>query len=264
MFTWLQSLPEWEEALFLVIFCLLGFGALAAVFFALIRGGVVFGGEKFRMEVDPKTGEKIRRRKSPHVGCKNVEDIVLVVRRVAEDGDKIYQIKYVEMMREQMTYVENKAIILRGFMSKIFLSALSDALKGDPTQAVNLISHPDYKYYGLVLDKMIDIQVGYMRSSLRSNHYLELSEIEFDKYTTEKIDMMVQITTDLLNAAYEGTVLKRSELYKVNMLNIGDIRAMVYDAFLKARNIAKNCQERIDLIAKERDKFIEDLFGIQL
>jgi hypothetical protein len=50
----------------------------------------------------------------------------------------------------------------------------------------------------------------------------------------------------------------------MNMMNIGDIRAMLYDVFLNARNIAQNCEERIELIVKERDKFITDLFGITL
>ena len=260
MFTWLQSLPEWEELFVIVFSIFILLGALAFLVLALLRGGLHVRGGKVSVDVDAQ-GKKTKRR-SPHAGCKNVSDIILVIKKVTEVGEKVFEIKYIDTMREQMTYCENRAIVLRGVIQKVFLGALSDLLKSIDKSTNDLISHKDYKYYSLCLDKLFATVTEFIKSSLKENHYVAIPEIEFDKYASEKCDTIVQISTDLLNSAYDGHDLTRSELYRVNMLNIQEMKTITYDMFLNARRISQEKAKLIEALEMERDKFVEDILGV--
>ncbi len=259
MFQWLQTLPDWEELLFLIFTGIILLGGLAFLVLALIRGGLHIRGGKVAVDVDAQGKPKKR---SPHAGCKNVSDIILVIHKVVEVGEKVFSIKYIDLMKEQMVYCENRAIVLRGVIQKVFLGALSDLLKSQGKEVDDLISHRDYKYYSLCLDKLFSTILAYIKASLGENHYTDIPEVDFDRYASEKCDTIIQISTDLLNSAYDGHELTRPMLYQANMQSIQEMRSLTYDMFLNARRISQEKKKLIEALEMERDKYIEDTLGV--
>ena len=262
MFAWLQTLPEWEEVLVLIFLAIISLGALFLLGLALIRGGLHVRGGKVTVDVDAQ-GKKVVKRRSPHAGCKNVTDIILVLKKVAEVGEKVFIIKYVDTMREQMIYCENRAIVLRGLIQKVFLGALSDLIRSSGKDVDDLIGHRDYKYYSLCLDKLFVTILAYIKASLGENHYTDISEVDFDRYASEKCDAILQMAIDLLNTVYDGHELTRPMLYQANMANSDSMRSLTYDMFLNARRITQEKVKLMEVLEIEKDKYIEDILGVE-
>lgn len=257
---WLQSLPEWEEILVLCGVVVISLGALAAIIVTVLnRGKVRISKAGVEIESAPVAGT---RKKPKHAGCKNVSDIIIVLNKNQEIADRVFEIKYIETLREQMSFSDGKAIQIRGAMERPFIDVLASALKREGT-SVEVLSHHDYRVYSLCLDKLHVQNTEFIKQSLRENHYLDITEVEFDVYVGNKIDTIFQMTTSLLNAAYFGDVIPRGMLYKLNLERVAvEVRTLLYDIFLNARRIAGEKKKRIDQLQKERDDFINMVLGV--
>jgi hypothetical protein len=262
MWLWLQSLPEWEEILLIIALLAVGAGLVVALIVLLLRGrGVSIGKEG--VEIDAATGQAIapRRRRSPHEGCRHVGEIVLAINKIMEVQFKVFRLKYVEMLQEQVSYGTVRSVVMRGMLEQTFLDALSTLLKksGD---ARDLLTHRDYRMYSLCLDKIMVQNSVLVETAFRENHYIELDEVAFDHYASGKIDTIIQMTTNLLNSAYYGEVLTRAELYKLNVERVTrEIKDLMYEVFLNARSIAKAKQAEIERLQREGNAYVLAVLG---
>lgn len=259
---WLMSLPDGLEAFVLVALSIIGLGVLTAVILSILRGaGVRIGKEG--LEIDPATGQPSRK-KSPHIRCRHVDEIIDVMHRVMDCDFKVYEVKYIETIRDQMSLVEAKALLVRGVMERVFLDHLSRKLKRDGTED-EVITHRDFKVYSLCLDELLQEARDFLKTSLRENHYAEMDEITFDRYSEEKIDMVSHLATTFLNSAYFGDVLSRGEIYKANMeFAVPEIKKHLYDLLLNARRIAKDKVAVVANLIAERDKYVSGVLGVGL
>jgi len=193
----------------------------------------------------------------------HLKTMMLIDAKISETMSAICQIKFKETLREQMTYVESKWVQIWGIFSRTFVSLIGDKIK-DGLQ-INLLENSDFKRYTECFDAITLKQViDFIRSSFKDNHYIELDEEQFGKYVEEKIQVISQMITDILNSSYHGEYITRAEIYKANKEKESEINDMFYDIFLRARMISQEKAKEIEKLLREKNEFIYQIIGVKL
>lgn len=246
-FIWLGHLPTWLGILlfFIVLASFFGFS------YFVVKIGLRI---KFR---DTEISLFGRRRKttetelpySPHRDCAYKSDIVLLLNTVNQLQYKKFHLLEVDLLKEQMKYVEQKVDLIRSVLQRQYLQILQDKKTPELTSNIGFLNYKN------VLSAIQMEIIDHLRHIMRENHLNNMDETKFLQYCEDKFIFLSNEVTEYLNSLYVSTeVITREELHDWNKKIVPELRLMIYDMFQNARKIASDCIKK----AKELDKQINN------
>jgi len=193
-------------------------------------------------------------------GIKNTgvsaQDLVLIINETADICIKKSEIQFKELLRSQMNYAEQRLIHLKGLKQSIYLTLLSNHLE-DKSEKNNVTSHKDYQYYSILLSTSTQDTLDILRSAFKENNFECLAISDFELYIKNKVDLIEQRNTDLLNVTHNNMTVTRVELYEANKSAYHKFLECYKDIFYKSIDIYKRKHAEMDKLDKELENFIE-------
>lgn len=182
----------------------------------------------------------------------NTQHLDQIYRQIGIDKIKEITIKYTEQIESlrngnlflQMKYVEEKLIDIR----KVVCWAYADCLKLRLEPDVNPKMHPDYQLFKIIVNSLLYSKLkDVLKRSFIENHLLEHSDLEYESYMKQKIDLVLFTMSEYLDQNYIDSkfLVNREELNKMTDIKIQDIVMVCRQIFANARNIAGVSHDRI-------------------
>ena len=184
-------------------------------------------------------------------------DIPIIIGKITELSNKKAIITHVEKTRESMNTAEDALIVIRQIREKDFLDELEKRM--DNIDDITL--QEDFKMYSFLIEIVSKNILDRLRIICRENGFNKMTSDEFSKYANNKIDIFLQIETDLLNNFYSGKrLIIRPELYKMSEISNHRIREKYMSLFNALRIISIKKEEAISTLDKEikeiADKYV--------
>lgn len=221
-------------------------GTLVVVFIGLIviakRGGSISAGVN-GIEVNAGKNAPLPR----HARCPGLRDVMRIMESAGEAGEQITQIKN-NTIEEQMKFAEATSLDVTRLLLESFSSLLGERIKEE------VVVHPEFTQYQATVRLVTSILKDYLRKWFRENHYAEKGREEEIAYIEQKVRAIVSLTTESFNTYWRGTVIPRSDLYKLNKSKEDAIMEYLTDIFRQAFLIAR---DGADEIAKVKERHEE-------
>lgn len=185
-----------------------------------------------------------------HKNCINYPSVANILERVMEKSDRIFRIRYQETLYEQMNDAELLWDAARDDLMANFLLVLKDQdfviTKAEIPSALFI--------YSKIIDSMEVDVLGVIRRWMRKNHFIDKSEIEYDQYIEEKIELLHDKIVRLFDESYndDKLLIERSLLrdsFDIKYFASIQKRARIF--FLKAKATAHESARRIAEIEEE-------------
>jgi hypothetical protein len=155
-----------------------------------------------------------------------------------------------EAIRRQMTFAEDKANEIVSMMQITYINKLKELKEKDP------IKNHSFASYRLCLFFMKKELLSKTRTYFRDNHFAKMSETKFYDYAFDKTNSICNEATEILNEIYfYDEIINREENYHMNLKNLEDIKKIIINVFMKAREIAIETVQK----SKNIDKQIQEL-----
>jgi hypothetical protein len=193
--------------------------------------------------------------KSPHATCKNRSDIIILIHETDQILHEKYSLKYVEQVRSQMNYAEQKIDQIRSHLQLIYINLLEK--KG----LEKIVGSTSYNFYRLVLREAQTELLNNYRQSFRENHFDQMSELVFTNFINNKFDFFRSETIEVMNNLYfYEEDITREELFKELQSHMPRLKEMFVEIFQSARQISLDykiklleCDERLQRLV---DKYL--------
>lgn len=150
------------------------------------------------------------------------------------------------LILQQMNYAEEKLSELRILICKTYSLKLADKLS---VGVITAKEHKDYKFYRMLVNYIIFAKVkdGVVKKALKENHFLELSNIEFEQYMNRKSDLIIDTITEGFDNFYsDDTIIKREEVFNLNETIKRETVSIIKSIFDNARNVSSHYKQMID------------------
>lgn len=164
-----------------------------------------------------------------------------------------------DLILQQMNYAEEKISELRIILCKQYSRSLSDKLN---IGIITVKESSDYKFYRMLIYYILlsKIKDGIVKKALKENHFLDLSNIEFDQYVQRKTDLIMDNITEGLDTYYsDGLLIQRDELSKINDTVLLETKAIIKAIFENARNISDSYNDRMIFNKSQMEKQLIDI-----
>ena len=160
-----------------------------------------------------------RKKKSPHEGCENWNDVVILLTKQAEMLDTIHT-KEKRMTKSILSYTKSIASKMRGDAQRVFLTLLKNKLTLSDAEKAGLVMHDDYREYVRALKDAYDDVFEAFEPEIFEKDFAEEYPTDrgadFQLYVQNCAQTILQQITDYLNESYHGNVVSREELYDEN------------------------------------------------
>ena len=200
---------------------------------------------KFGFSFDKKTKDEVTK---PIIQCEDcskkdlyVERAKSIVNSFSEEQNSLKK----DLLLQQMNYSEEKISELRILLCKQYSKAISQKLLIGIAKAKE---HTDYKSYRMLIYYILlsKVKDGIIKKALKENHFLDLSNVEFDHYINRKTDLIIDVMSDGLDTYYfDSTIISREELFILNEQILHETKAVIRAIFENARNITETYLERM-------------------
>ena len=150
-----------------------------------------------------------------------------------------------DLILQQMNYAEEKISELRILLCKQYSRCLSNKLN---VGTITAKEHTDYKFYRMLIYYILlsKVKDGIIKKALKENHFLDLSNVEFDQYIQRKTDLIIDNISEGLDTYYaDNLLIIRDELSKINDMILLETKAIIRAIFENARNVADSYNDRM-------------------
>jgi hypothetical protein len=236
------------------------------VLYSLITGkgmNVNLGKFQFGISFDTKNTEKNKSNKITQLNQCNdcskkdlyVEKAKAIVNGFSEEQNSIKK----DLILQQMNFAEEKVSELRILLCKQYSRYISNKLN------IGIISakdHSDYKFYRMLIYYILlsKIKDGIIKKALKENHFLDLSNVEFEQYLQRKIDLIIDNISEGLDTYYSDNLLiTREELFKINDQVLLETKTIMRSIFENARNISENYNDKMTFNKSEMEKKLHEI-----
>lgn len=169
-----------------------------------------------------------------------INEIPMIINKITELSNKQSIINYVDKIRESMNTSEDALIVVRQIREKDFLDELEKRM--DVIDDITL--QEDFKMYSFLIEIVSKSILDRLRILCRENGFNKMTSDEFSRYANNKIDIFLQIETDLLNDFYSGRrLIIRPELYKMSETSNHKVKEKYISMFNNLRAIAIKKEE---------------------
>ena len=205
-----------------------------------------------------------RKKKAPHEGCENWNDVVILLAKQAEMLDTIHE-KEKRMTKAIASFTKSTAAKMRGDAQRVFLTLLKNKLEREVNDKTGLVIHDDYREYVRALKDAYDDVFGDFEPDIVEKDYAEEfpanMNADFQLYVQKSTQTILQQVTDYLNDCYHGKVVSREVLYDENKRVLFDKATQdIAACFIQAREL----RLRFDREQKElRAAFNKQLYARQ-
>lgn len=279
-FSWFITIGVWMEQIIGFLASTLGVSApivyvilpilLLIVSYSLITGKAIslnFAGKTFSIGKPKEEKEEVEEKKVKHVeenrdGCDSCFKKDLYVERakfiVQENTQYINDMKR-NLILQQMNYAEEKLSELRILICKTYSIKLAEKLS---VGVITAKEHKDYKFYRMLVNYIIFAKVkdGVVKKALKENHFIELSNIEFEQYMNRKTDLIIDTITEGFDNFYsDDTIIKREEVFYLNETIKRETVGIIKSVFDNARNVSSHYKQLIDKHIEETQSKLEEI-----
>jgi BMFP domain-containing protein YqiC len=198
-------------------------------------------------------------KKSAHKKCKHSKEAIMFYYEVIELIDKRNRLKYIECLKDQMSYAELRAEHVKEILYTNYIELLQS--KAAFKDSDNVTKTPGFANFRLVIFVIEKEAIDIVRRSFRENHYTEMNPDQFERKAEEIIDAMIIKASNTMSDLF-STVdgVTREELFQKNMSQRREIFDILMDVFLNARRAALNIKEEIDKIDEKLSKNLKWMF----
>lgn len=237
------SWPIWLQVIGVVL--------LILFIFLLVKSGIDISRGNFRISIGRNSN--VNNMGSPHKGCPHSRDILILLNDLDKLRFERWQLMYIEKIRHQMNYAEQKIEQGRALLQRKYLSILSD--KNIP----QVVSSRSFTAYQMILKNVSFEVLRILRQSFRENHFDEMSEKDFSNFISDKIGYILSCGTDLLNNLYFlHDDISREELYVKNQELVPKLKEIAVDIFDNARKISMEHKVKIMYIDERMEKILNN------
>lgn len=253
MFTWLSHLPQWFQILFSVFILILFIYVLITTILPLFKKGVTFkNGDKLILFGNSQPNTLAVCTNQGGESCPFRKDLLLFLNESTRLLNERYTILFVNQIKDQMNYTEQKLDQVRMKLHGIYLSKLKD--KG----ATVLVQNKSFVAYKYILRDIQKDMIKLFRYFFRENHFCELNELEFTNYITSKFEYLASELTDALNDIYyDDEHITREELHEYNKEYILDIKPFIVEIFQYARSVSIDYKVQLLEIDEKIDNLVK-------
>lgn len=254
---WVNDLPQWFQMMFMSGFT---FSAMALIYMAMKRG-LKLKTSKGEVQVGGDAGPGgavvgTPKKKSPHSGCPNAKDIVVILNRAMQILTRKLEIKNYETIRQQISVAEDRISAAVLMAQATFI----DLLKAKGVEHVT--TSDSFEFYRLVLSGLKDSLLREFREIFRDTKIAEQDEATYGEFTERKIDLIIGRTTLFLNDGYRYQKdVHREELYDANMESVTRYKSLIREVFQHARRFSQEGCREMNRLDAELEAIIKDAVG---
>ena len=180
------------------------------------------------------------------------KDLIEDIREITKDKTKeIDKIILKESITKQMLEAEEANIKIKAILGNAYAELLSEKLGEDK----DVKQHKDYRFYQVIISTVLDeLKRSTLKQSIKNTDLITLPELEFDKFTQAKGEIMITIVSEYLDFMYTRTeFISRKELYDANEKHKIEIMSIIKDLYKKIKAIILEDNQTIEKINKELD-----------
>ena len=234
------------------------------VAYGIISGkGTNFNFGKFQFGVSfDKRNDKSEETSGMKSQCKDcskkdlyVEKAKSIVNNFSEEQNSLKK----DLILQQMNYAEEKISELRILLCKQYSRALSNKLN---IGTITAKEHNDYKFYRMLIYYILlsKIKDGIVKKALKENHFLDLSNVEFDQYIFRKTVLIIDNISEGLDTYYaDDLLIQRDELSKINDSILLETKTIIRAIFENARNVADSYNDKMLFTKSQMEKQLVDI-----
>ena len=191
-------------------------------------------------------------------------DLLVVMGRISEIVKKEVELKKVDTLNSQMSFVEEKISEIRNVLETRFLELLREKIP--PDKLAIIIYNTDYQKYNLVIKGALDKITNSFRLACRANHFDEYDDDKFLSYADRKANQYITIITDAINDGYISSIdITFDQITKDNMINtFPRVKEIFVRFFTNAKRIAGETNDKIIEMDFELMDFIENYIGVEI
>jgi len=188
-----------------------------------------------------------------------IDSICNVIRTKTREKDII---EFQQTVINQMTCAEDFNIQIKMLITESYAKLMKSK---DETQYVR--HSRDYKYYQILVSSILDeLKRNTLRESIKSLDIAELSQLDFEQFVDQKINVMISQIDQYLELMYQNTSLVSwDEVHTENELISPKIRDLYRTLYTKIKTVAiedsKNIQGISEQINNDVDKFKNQMNG---
>ena len=186
---------------------------------------------------------------------------IMNITRIINIYSEMYKIDSMFIM-EQMNFIENRLIVLRGTDKNLYIDLLKKFTKIDMEKLVD--SDPVITYINCLYYIYNELKLHF-RSACLENHFLEKNDKEWLEYKENKLDYFLTEMNKDFDASYTANltvpIYEIKKYYKIHFRNkIKDYLSELLDG---CRKIAKNNDEKKKKYEIELEKITKEICGIE-
>ena len=144
-----------------------------------------------------------------------------------------------------MNFAEEKISELRILLCKQYSQNLSEKQGISRIQAKETT---DYKFYRMLVYYILlsKIKDDIIKRGLKENHFLDLSNVEFEQYCIRKTFLIIDTMSENLDTYYQDNLkISRKELFVINDSILNETKTILKSIFENARNIAEVYNDKV-------------------
>jgi len=180
---------------------------------------------------------------------------------------KIEQIQLKNIIHRQMLYVSDKSNEIKNRLKVGFENAVNDKLNVVDSSTYNDIPnliYKDIKHFETVIELMENSVKKDFRSAFIFNHFIDLTDDEFDRYVDDKFSTFFNNMMDVLLDYWslQGSFMNIQDIRHYIRDNIqDDLKVIIRSVFVKAKIFAKENLADIEKLEEKYRENIESLGG---
>lgn len=184
-----------------------------------------------------------------------IEKTKIVISDYIEDQNDLKK----DLMLQQMNFAEEKISELRILLCRQYSQVLSDKQGISRLQAKETT---DYKFYRMLVYYILlsKIKDDIIKKGLKENHFLDLSNVEFDQYCVRKIFLIIDTMSENFDTYYQDSLtISRKELFVINDSILNETKHILRSVFENARNISEVYNDKISFNKSQMIKGIKEI-----
>lgn len=216
---------------------------------AMTMGTKTFSIGKPKEEASKQKPIVAETKSSDHESCHDCFKKDLYVERakyIVQENTQYMNDMKKNLILQQMNYAEEKISELRILICKTYSVKLAEKLG---LGVITAKEHKDYRLYRMLVYYILYLKVkdGVVKKALKENHFLDLSNIEFEQYMNRKCDLILDTITEGFDTFYsDDTIIKREEVYSLNESIKRETVGIIKNIFDNARNVSARYKMLVD------------------
>ncbi|MBF0555643.1 MAG: hypothetical protein HQK96_14025 [Nitrospirae bacterium] len=199
-----------------------------------------------------------KNRKIPHLDCPFSSDFFHVVSKTTELVTRMCYLENVVKLDKQMSYVEEKFIIIKSILMNNFSELLLEKINtGVPVS-------DDYQIYERYIDSLLNDEIKKrVRVSFINNGFVDLSDTEFRVYVKDKCNYFFDLSVQTVDRWYiSGKMVVPREEVKASVFRLKySFTDFAFDIYSNAVRVIKETETEKDRMKKELENFCLKIIG---